>query len=196
MRFTAAIRRGSALALAAGFAIVGMAATATTADATTVYKGKVTANGGLTVRPAPSTHSGGKGTIAKGKTIKIDCKVPGTKVSGNKLWYALSGNKGWVTARYVDNIGAAPKYCPASDTEYGDGKTTDVVNLRSGPHFNDSKTGTLKKGKRVKATCYVKSSAGIDDNYRWYLLDNDSWVSAAYIKRLSTPGTNWVPCAE
>ena len=196
MRFATAIRRGAALAAAAGIATVSLAATATTAEATTVYKGKVTANGGLTIRPAPSTHSGSKGSVAKGATIKIDCKVPGTKVGGNRLWYALSGNKGWVTARYVDNIGAAPKYCPASDTEYGDGRTTDVLNMRSGPHFNDASTGTLKKGARITAVCSVKSSASVGGNNTWYLLDNDSWVSGAYVKRLSTPGTNWPPCAE
>lgn len=196
MQVATAIRRGSALAAAAGMVIVGLAATAPSAEATTVYKGKVTANGGLSIRPAPSTHSGSDGKVAKGKTIKIDCKVPGSSVNGNRLWYALSGDKGWVSARYVDNVGAAPKYCPASDTEFGDGRTRDALNMRSGPHFNDAKRGTLKKGQRVNAVCYVKSSAGVDNNFRWYLLDNDSWVSAAYVKRLSTPGTNWVPCAE
>lgn len=181
---------------AAAIATAGLVATTTTADATTTYKGKVTANGGLSVRSAPSTHTGSNSTIGQGKTIKIDCKVPGTTVNGNKLWYALSGDRGWVTARYVDNIGAAPKYCPASDTEYGSGRTTAVLNMRSGPHFNDARTGTLHKGKKVTAVCYAKSSAGVGNNHRWYLLDNDSWVSAAYVKRLSTPGTNWVPCAE
>jgi uncharacterized protein YraI len=196
MRSATAIRRGAGLTAAAAIAMVGLVTTTTPAEATTVYKGKVTANGGLTVRSAPSTHSGSKSTIARGKTITIDCKVPGSTVNGNKLWYALSGNRGWVTARYVDNIGAAPKYCPASDTEYGAGRTTAAVNLRSGPHFNDAKAGTLPKGRNVTAVCYVKSSAGVDGNHRWYLLKNDSWVAAAYVKRLSTPGTNWVPCAE
>ncbi len=196
MRVSSAIRRGAALAAAAAIAIVGLAATAGTAEAATSYKGKITANGGVTVRPAPSTHAGSKGTIAKGKTISIDCKVPGTKVDGNTLWYALSGNKGWVSARYVSNVGAAPKYCPAFDTEFGDGRTTATVNLRSGPHFNDAKAGSLAKGKAVNVVCFVKSSAGVGGNYQWYLLDNKKWVSAAYVKRLSTPATNWVPCAE
>ncbi len=196
MRVSTAIRRGAALAAAAGVAIVGLAATAGTAEAATVYKGKVTANGGITVRPAPSVHTGSKGTIAKGKTISIDCKVPGTKVDGNTLWYALTGNKGWVSARYVANVGAAPKYCPAFDTERGDGRTTEIVNRRQGPHFNDAKVGTLAKGKAVSVVCYVKSSAGIGGNFQWYQLTDKSWVTAAYVKRLSTPGTNWVPCAE
>lgn len=196
MRVTAAIRRGAALAAAAGIAIVAMAATAGTAEAATTYKGKVTATGGIKVRTAPTTHAGIKGTIAKGTTITIDCKVPATKVDGNRLWYALTGNKGWVSARYVANIGTAPKYCPAADTEHGDGRTTAVVNLRSGPHFNDVKTGTLAAGTRVAAVCYVKSSAGVGGNYQWYLLTNNSWVTAAYVKRLATPATNWVPCAE
>lgn len=196
MRFVTAMHRGARLAAAAAIVVGGLVATTSTADAAPVYKGKVTANGGLTVRSAPTTHAGVKSTVAKGQKIKIDCKVPGTTVSGNKLWYALTGKRGWVTARYVDNIGAAPKYCPAEDTEYGNGRTTAKINLRSGPHFNDAKAGSLKKGKKVSAVCYVKSTAGVDGNFRWYLLKNDSWVSAEYVKRLSTPGTNWVPCAR
>lgn len=196
MRVSTAIRRGAALAAAAGIAIVGLAATAGTAEAATVYKGKVTASGGLTVRPAPSIHTGSKGTIAKGTTISIDCKVPGTVVGGNSLWYALSGNKGWVSARYVANVGVAPKYCPADDTEFGDGRTTAAVNMRRGPHFNDVKVGTLAKGKSVTVVCYVKSTAGVGGNFQWYQLTNKTWVTAAYVKRLATPASNWVPCAD
>lgn len=194
MRVSGVIRRVAAVALASGVAIASFALTAGTADAATTYKGKVTANGGLTIRPAPSTHSGSNGSVAKGKTITIDCKVPGTSVGGNRLWYKLSNDKGWVAARYVSNIGAAPKYCPSADTEYGSGRTTAVLNMRKGPHFNDAKTGTLAKGKNVQVVCYVKSSAGVGDNFRWYLLDNKSWVSAYYVKRLNVPASNWVPC--
>lgn len=195
MRVITGIRRSAALAIAAGIAIAGLGM-ATSAEAATSYKGKVTANGGLNIRPAPSTHSGIAGSVAKGKTITIDCKVPGTTVGGNRLWYALSGKKGWVSARYVDNIGAAPKLCPAFDTEFGVGRTTAVLNQRSGPHFNDSLRGALPKGKKVQVRCYVKSSAGVDNNFTWYLLDNNNWVSAYYVKRLSVPASNWVPCAE
>ncbi len=166
MRVSSAIRRGAALAAAAAIAIVGLAATAGTAEAATSYKGKITANGGVTVRPAPSTHAGSKGTIAKGKTISIDCKVPGTKVDGNTLWYALSGNKGWVSAARLQR-GRRAEYCPAFDTEFGDGRTTATVNLRSGPHFNDTKAGSLAKGKAVNVVCFVKSSAGVGGNYQW-----------------------------
>jgi len=189
------IRRVAALAAASGIAVASLALTAVSADAATTYQGKVTANGGLTIRSAPSTHTSNNGTVAKGKTVTIACKVPGSSVDGNRLWYKLSNGKGWLAARYVDNVGKAPKYCPSDDTEYGDGRTTATVNTRKGPHFNDAKTGTLAKGKRVTVVCYVKSTAGVDGNFTWYQLDNKSWVTAAYVKRLNTPATNWVPCA-
>ncbi|GAB3745414.1 SH3 domain-containing protein [Microlunatus parietis] len=195
MRVSGVIRRVAALALASGVAVATMAMTAGTANAATTYKGKVTANGGLTIRSAPSTHTSNNGNVAKGTTITIACKVPGTRVDGNGLWYKLSNGKGWVTARYVTNIGSAPKYCPSADTEYGDGRTTAAVNMRRGPHFNDVKTGVVYEGTRVAVVCYVKSTAGVNGNYLWYQLTNKSWVTAAFVKRLNTPASNWVPCA-
>lgn len=195
MRVSGVIRRVAALALASGVAVATMALTAGSAEAATTYKGKVTASGGLTIRSAPSTHTSNKGNVAKGTTISIVCKVPGTSVGGNRLWYKLSNGKGWVTARYVTNIGTAPKYCPSADTEHGDGRTTAAVNRRQGPHFNDVKLGTLASGTRVAVVCYVKSTAGVGTNFTWYQLTDKSWVTAAYVKRLNTPATNWVPCA-
>lgn len=72
------------------------------------YTGKTTAK--LTKRVAPTTAAGSAGTLAKGKTVKIICKIDGQSVGGNKRWYYLTDGR-WVAARYVSNVGAAPGFC-------------------------------------------------------------------------------------
>jgi len=190
------ISRAAAITAISGLAATaGVLGAASNAEAITTYTGKVTANGGLTIRTGPSSHVGTKGGVAKGATVKIDCKVVGTNVDGNRYWYALSGNRGWVSARYVANVGAAPKYCPANDTERGFGKATTGVNLRQGPSVNDVRVGSVAAGVALDVTCYALGQS-IHGNQVWYHLTNGSWVSAQYAKRVPAPATNWVPCAE
>ncbi len=48
----------------------------------------------------------------RGETVRIHCKTPGDKVHGNPLWYLLTdGTWAWGAARYIDNIGPAPRWC-------------------------------------------------------------------------------------
>lgn len=178
--------------LAVGVA-VGSLAAATPAQAQGGFKGKVIAKNGLVVRTAPSTHAGSAGSVAQGTTISIDCKVTGTRVDGNTLWYELSNGNGWVSARYVDNIGAAPDRCPAEATEYGVGQTTTGLTMRTGPTTADTVQGALPSGTKVNVTCYVNSQ-NVGGERQWYLLDNGSWVSAAYVTRIPAEPSNWVPC--
>lgn len=193
MRVSGWIRRGAGLLLAAGIAAATLFV-ATPAAAATSYKGRVIANGGLTIRSAPSIHTSNRGMVAKWATITIACKVDGTSVGGNRLWYRLSNGRGWVAARYVVNIGAAPRYCPSDGTHSADGHPTADLNVRSGPHVNDAKRYTLRKGVWISVTCYVKSTAGVGGNYTWYLLADKAWVTAAYVKKVPTQHA-WVPCA-
>ncbi len=199
MRVSEWIRRGAGLLLAAGVAAATLSV-ATPAEAVppwTKYKGKVIANGGLTIRSAPSTHTSNKGNVAMGTTVTIDCKVHGTSVGGNRLWYRLTNGKGWMAARYVTNIGSAPRYCPIGDTTGGgDGSTTAAVNRRQGPHVNDAKLGTLPKGASISVICYVKSTAVVGGNNKWYLLTDRSWVTDAYLKRVVTLPSLWGPCTS
>jgi uncharacterized protein YraI len=200
MRVSEWIRRGAGLLSAAGVtaAALFVATPAAAAPPPTNYKGKVIANGGLTIRSAPSTHTSNKGTVAKGTTVTIACKVHGTSVGGNRLWYRLSNGKGWLSARYVTNIGSAPRYCPIDDTAGGgDGSTTAAVNKRQGPHFNDARLGTLPNGTKIRVICYVKSTAVVGGNDKWYLLrDRSGWVTDAYLKRVVTRPSNWGPCTS
>ncbi|PJE96096.1 SH3 domain-containing protein [Streptomyces carminius] len=86
-----------------------------TLTAASSYKGRVIARSGLNVRSKPNTHSKVIGSLPYGKVIHIDCKVNSQNIDGNPRWYKLDRkhhhHDGWVSARYVVNIGAAPHYC-------------------------------------------------------------------------------------
>lgn len=160
-----------AAAVAATAAGVGLPAHAasTSGQATT----------GLQMRYAPSTASNPRGTILKGKTFQIECKVHGTKVDGNDLWYLLPpGNTHWVSARYVRNIGPAPRWC--SEGKSATGVTTAGINKRQGPTHSDAVVGSIAAGKTVSITCKVNSDS-VNGNTLWYYTTDGRWISAHYV---------------
>ena len=76
-----------------------------------LYKGVVTAST-LNLRSAPNRGSQIIRTAHKGEIVSIFCKTPGQTINGNPLWYLLTdGTWAWGAARYIDNIGAAPRWC-------------------------------------------------------------------------------------
>ncbi|WP_369172353.1 SH3 domain-containing protein [Streptomyces sp. R28] len=73
--------------------------------------GRVTANT-LLLRSAPNRGSQVIRVVHRGDIVRIFCKTPGQRVQGNPLWYLLAdGTWAWGAARYIDNIGAAPRWC-------------------------------------------------------------------------------------
>ncbi|WP_427764894.1 SH3 domain-containing protein [Streptomyces sp. DSM 41931] len=75
------------------------------------YRGVVTAQK-LALRSAPNRGSQVIRYAHKGDVVSIFCKVPGDHVDGNPLWYLLTdGTWAWGPARYIDNIGPAPRWC-------------------------------------------------------------------------------------
>lgn len=105
---------GSALAATAAPAAAPSASVLNTPGDNDAYQGQVIARTGLNIRSRPTTSSTDVGTIKYGTVIRISCKVKGQTIDGNPLWYKLADARfhaGWVTARYVDNIGRAPEYC-------------------------------------------------------------------------------------
>ncbi len=75
------------------------------------YKGIVTANT-LALRSAPNRGSQIIRYAHRGDIVKIFCKTGGETVQGNPLWYLLpDGTWAWGSARYIDNIGPAPRWC-------------------------------------------------------------------------------------
>ncbi|WP_425540960.1 SH3 domain-containing protein [Streptomyces coeruleorubidus] len=76
-----------------------------------LYRGVVTANT-LALRSAPNRGSQIIRHAHKGDIVSIFCKTGGETVEGNPLWYLLTdGTWAWGAARYIDNIGPAPRWC-------------------------------------------------------------------------------------
>lgn len=71
-------------------------------------KGRTTAT--VTGRSGPTTSDSARSTYRKGTTLNIQCKVTSQRIGGNSLWYLTSTGR-WVPARYVKNVGMAPRQC-------------------------------------------------------------------------------------
>ncbi|MEV8068231.1 SH3 domain-containing protein, partial [Streptomyces sp. NPDC085995] len=79
---------------------------------TRFYRGRVTARGGLALHSRPDRGSQVLRVARQGEDVWIYCKTPGQNVQGNNLWYLLAdGTWAWGAARYIDNIGPAPRWC-------------------------------------------------------------------------------------
>lgn len=76
-----------------------------------LYRGVVTA-GQLALRSRPDRGSRVIRYAHRGEHVSIFCKTSGSNVQGNHLWYLLTdGTWAWGSARYIDNIGPAPRWC-------------------------------------------------------------------------------------
>jgi len=74
-------------------------------------QGVVTAST-LLLRSAPNRGSQVIRTVQRGTVVSIFCQTPGESVQGNNLWYLLpDGTWAWGSARYIDVIGHAPRWC-------------------------------------------------------------------------------------
>ena len=134
------------------------------AATTTTYMGKVTA-AVLNVRFAPTSASAKVGSLSRGVTVKIQCKVFGPRVDGNDLWYKLATGR-WVSARYVSNVGVAPRFCGDGNEYYGRVISSGSLSVRSGPHTANAKVSSAPRGSRLDIVCKVDSQS-IDGNRRW-----------------------------
>ncbi|MBT2510001.1 SH3 domain-containing protein [Streptomyces sp. ISL-98] len=77
-----------------------------------LYKGRVTAKKGLILRDKPTRSSRVIGFKRHGAIVHIFCKTTGGKVKGNNHWYLLTdGTWAWGSAKYIENIGRAPRWC-------------------------------------------------------------------------------------
>ena len=76
------------------------------------YLGRVTAVSGLLLRDRPTRSSRIVGQVPYGAVVHIFCKTTGDNVDGNNRWYLLTnGTWAWGSARYIANIGTAPRWC-------------------------------------------------------------------------------------
>ncbi|QKW09097.1 SH3 domain-containing protein [Streptomyces sp. NA04227] len=76
------------------------------------YKGRVIARSGLLLRDAPTRSADVVRSEPYGAIVHIFCKTKGDNVDGNWRWYLLTdGTWAWGSARYIENIGPAPRWC-------------------------------------------------------------------------------------
>ncbi|MFL4492540.1 SH3 domain-containing protein [Streptomyces sp. VTCC 41912] len=114
-------RRGAAVLACAGFLCgvlgTGTAAAARPAGATAggglgPSKGRVIAKNGLELRDGPGTAYRAVGSLPYGTVVTLRCKVNGENVHGNPRWYEVGeGRITWLSARYVETLGTAPRWC-------------------------------------------------------------------------------------
>ncbi|WP_312285883.1 C40 family peptidase [Terrisporobacter sp.] len=130
--------------------------------------GKVTSSVNLNVRSGPGTNYSVKTYLKPGQVV-----------------FLLSESNGWYKVKLSnDTIGwASSSYISKSDTY---GKSTDSLNVRSGPGTNHSVKTALKKGEVVTIT---------NSSNSWYQIKTSSnitgWVSSKYINiTTESPGDN------
>jgi len=156
------------------------------------YWGKVIARTGLNVRSGPSTHYRVIGSLHNGQVVGIKCKVNGQNVDGNPRWYKLSDGRyvgGFSAARYIRNLGPAPKFC--HDMHKGPYKGKVIartgLNVRSGPSTHHRVVDVLPSGAVIGIKCKVNGQ-NIGGNPRWYKLNDhryvDGFSAARYIANI------------
>jgi uncharacterized protein YraI len=177
-----------AAGLVVATALAGAAVSAVPAHAVdSGAEGRVTARTNLSVRFGPTTASPAVGSVGSGQVVPLVCKVRGTSVDGNDLWYALPPTLNeWVSARYVSNVGSAPQWC-GTDARFR-GRTTVALTQRTGPTRAASSAGTLSRGTAVVIVCKLRGQ-DVNGNALWYSLANGRWVSARYVTNVGqAPG--------
>ncbi len=142
-------------------------------------------------RSGPGTNYNSKGVIALGTTVTV------TDTS-NAQWYAVrlsNGSTGYIFAEYISFTGsntpsatAAPTQAPSNGSEQT-AKTTEYVNIRSGPGTNYSSKGVIALGTTVTVTD--------TSNSEWYAvrLSNGStgYIFAQYLKLNSSSSATATP---
>lgn len=175
------------LAVTAG----SLALSATPAEAAGHATGKVVSKSNLRTQSGPTTAARTLGSSKPGAKIPLACKVRGTSVGGNNIWYRLAGGHKWVSARYVANVGKAPAWCGTGKSYTG--RTTAAVLKHTGPNTKAAKAGTFTKGAKVNITCKV-TGPSVRGNNRWYWISGTNrWVPARYVANAGAAPDTCVP---
>lgn len=132
----------------------------------------------------PTTVATKDTTYQKGKVLYFDCKLNGPSVDGNSRWYLKIGggdDPEFLPARYVENLGKAPKWCAKGDWFY-EGKIVakPSLTMRAKPTTSSAAKGTVEYGKQVSIICKLNGKT-VGGNQRWYQLAHGAWVPARYV---------------
>lgn len=171
-RTTRTLAATAALALGSG-----LLATTAPADAASTYRGKVTVSS-LTVRTAPSARAAIGGYYDRGN-IPLVCKVRGESVQGNDIWYKVPMvGHGFVSARYVRNVGPTPRWCTGNRVPV---KAMVTIPVRKAPLTSAAQVRTVRKGSTVTAICAVGSQQ--KNGPQWYYLADGRWISSKNLRQ-------------
>jgi hypothetical protein len=168
-------------ALATIAATLGAGLAASPADAATGYVGRVDANIGLIAHYVPTAAAPAYGSYRDKTRLNLVCKVRSVPIGDNDVWYLVKGSaRRWVSARFVDNIGAAPRAC--GDGETSTGRVTAArLSRREAPTLRAAKVGYLTRNTKVHVVCWVDGLGEGTGDLMWYQLTNGSWVSGDYV---------------
>ncbi len=113
----------------------------------------------------------------------------GTTFAVNNIWYALPPTLNeLVAARYVDNLGPAPRWC-GSEARYT-GKANATLNKRVAPTTAAARAGSLAKGQSMSIICKLPAQR-VGGNPRWYHLTDGRWVAARYVDNIGVGVPGW-----
>ena len=149
-------------------------ATESTAAKTTEY---------VNVRSGPGTNYSSKGVIASGTSLTVTDR-------SNSEWYAVklsNGTTGYIFSKYISISSSSGS--SGSATESTAAKTTEYVNVRSGPGTNYSSKGVIASGTSLTVTDR--------SNSEWYAvkLSNGTtgYIYSIYLKITSEGGSSEKP---
>ena len=138
--------------------------------------GIVTGNN-VNVRKTPSTSGQVLTTVNKGTRVRIWNEENG--------WYMIDNDK-WISTTYVTKESStSASVTTTTSTTTTTQKTTEVygvvtgnsVNVRKEANSSSAIVGQVSNGQRVR----IWKESG-----NWYMIDNDKWVSATYVKKESS----------
>lgn len=155
-----------------------LAQTRVTADP--LAKGRLLSGYTVVARSLPTTDSVSRGALQRGSTINIECKVYGSSVGGNDIWYLRPAEViEFVPARDVANVGPAPKFCGAEATYRG--RSTAPLVAHTAPTVGSARIGKgIPRGTTLAIGCKLPGRP-VGGNPWWYNLGGGSWVSARYV---------------
>ncbi|MGW8375172.1 SH3 domain-containing protein [Streptomyces sp. ODS28] len=70
---------------------------------------RVVSRTALNIRSGPGVNYRKAGSLSSGRTFRVTCKVNGSNVKGNSLWYKTADGRGWVAARWAKNLTTIPR---------------------------------------------------------------------------------------
>ena len=137
----------------------------------------------VNVRSGPGTNYSSKGVIASGTSLTVTDR-------SNSEWYAVklsNGTTGYIFSKYISISSSSGS--SGSATESTAAKTTEYVNVRSGPGTNYSSKGVIASGTSLTVTDR--------SNSEWYAvkLSNGTtgYIYSIYLKITSEGGSSEKP---